>query len=209
MKANAARLDLAPNAEADKLGCLRSGSVGARETSATLDANNADLFQDFDGMSATEMCHERHGSWVARFVRSLVSDSEDARDLTQEAFLYLWRREVSRGASPWVDARGLLITVVRHLCAEHGRKYRRQQPSGLLEEIEEPCPPEIASSGPHYRIETLLARLSPGEIEVVQMRILEKRATKSTAEALSIKEGTVRSRLHRALTKLRGTRSPK
>jgi RNA polymerase sigma-70 factor, ECF subfamily len=149
-----------------------------------------------------------HRERVYNHAWRLTVHRADAEDLTAIAFIELWRRRHSVRQSngsvlPW-----LLVTttnVSRNLVRAR-RRHRR-----LLERIPPPAPGlDIADDVAEMdaRMSTVgsvrqaLIRLSPRDQEILALCVLEELTTKEASAVLGIAEGTVKSRLSRARSRL-------
>lgn len=142
--------------------------------------------------------YRRHGEWVHRLARRFV-DAEQARDVTQEAFLHLVE------AAGRLRLSGRLTTylypVVKNLCLAVKRRDRRlrigEPPADAALSISAPDP------GGNAALLDALSRLPDGQREVLLMRVVDGMAVEEVAAALGLPAGTVKSRLHAALAALR------
>jgi RNA polymerase sigma-70 factor (ECF subfamily) len=142
-----------------------------------------------------------------------LGNSEDARDVVQDAFLTAYRALGSfRGDSSFFT---WLCRIALNAAANLKRKKRL-----AIARIETACEDELAfdppdrseSSRPGQAIERAeqerfilqaLASLCPEHRAVLVMRDMEGRNYRSIAKALGVPIGTIRSRLHRARLELR------
>jgi RNA polymerase sigma-70 factor (ECF subfamily) len=140
---------------------------------------------------------DRHAPRIHAFLVRLVDDASDADDLVQETWL-----RVARGAGSFDPARRFrpwLYGVAANLARDLQRRRRvRARPL-------EPGPTATTPSDPSVALD-LRARL--GELptrlrEVVLLRYFEDMSEAEMSRALRVPPGTVKSRLHAALRKLR------
>ena len=130
-----------------------------------------------------------------------------AEEQVQEALLSAWRGvhgfRLGRPLKPWL-LRILVNSVLSH-------QRRRALPTVNLDG-NGPDVPETATSGPAETLDTLedrlelrraVAGLSPDHRQVVALRYFAGLTVPEVARTLSVREGTVKSRLHRALAILR------
>jgi len=154
--------------------------------------------------SAFERLYLRHSDWVVRTAWRFTRDREDALDVMQDAFAYLFSK------FPGFELRAkmttLLYPVVRNLALERVRKRGRTVP---IEDADQPEPeapaPERPADGDEEtrRLADALGALNEGEREVVHLRFTDSMKLGEIAEALGVPLGTVKSRLHSALARLR------
>ncbi len=134
----------------------------------------------------------------------MTGNAAHAEEHVQEAFLSAWRgiRTFRRGrpAKPWL-MRILVNTVI-------SQQRRRQL---TVVPIDESLLPG-ATPGPHAEAEAAenrdavraaLARLSPEHRQVVVLRYFAELTVPQVARSTGVREGTVKSRLHRALRQMR------
>ena len=150
---------------------------------------------DDDEREAFVAFYHRSGEQVLRALTLTLGDSELGRDATQEAMARAWRRwrEVSGYANPagWAYRVGLnwARSRTRRLSREVvGRLHDRSAPAP------EPPDPELARA---------LRGLAAGQRAVVVLRLYLDWSVEDVATALGIPEGTVKSRLHTAMRRLR------
>jgi RNA polymerase sigma factor (sigma-70 family) len=145
---------------------------------------------------------------VAKRMAVLWGAGADADDVVQEAFVKAYAALPRFRANG--EFRGWLLTIVRNetrnLFRSRGRRAAREELASLPEtDLAYADDPEAAALGA-VRRDALLAgvRRLPVELrEVVACRYLLELSEAETAGALGIPAGTVKSRLHRALTMLR------
>lgn len=133
----------------------------------------------------------------------------DVEDITQEAFLGVWKRLRNTGdldilAQPYIRMAGrnavndTFRNRKRHVTetplSETFDTTVAEESEGLLSEVTA----GVASA-------SAISTLPPTWAEVVRLRIIEDYSVRQTAEALNLSTGTVGSMLKRALTRLRET----
>lgn len=144
---------------------------------------------------------DRHEARLFRHALHLLSVREDAKDAVTIAFFELWRRRaavrlVDGSPLPW-----LLNTVsntARNL-ERSGRRYR-----ALLGRVPEAPIAERARPADDSGVLAALRRLPEKEQSVVVLTIMQGYHESEAATALGIPIGTVKSRLARAKSRLRG-----
>jgi RNA polymerase sigma-70 factor (ECF subfamily) len=168
--------------------------------------------------AAFDLLVERHRERAHRLAWSIVRNAEEARDLSQEAFIRLYRTAGSFKArarfSTW------FFRIVVNLCLDHLRRdrwWRRMlagPPQGARghddgpSAIERVPSPDAGVDANLTRTETMTAlwsavdRLSPQQRAAVLLQI-EGLPTGEIAGVLGCSEATVRVHLHRALLSLR------
>lgn len=150
---------------------------------------------------------------------ALVRNHEDARDLSQEAFVrayrHLARFDLSRPFYPWIHR------ILRNLCLDHLQKHGPHRSVSYDELVEES---HVAfesrdghlSSAPEDPRENIqreqmarhlragLDRLKPEFREILVMRHFDELSYQEIADSLEIPIGTVMSRLYHARRALAG-----
>ncbi len=135
---------------------------------------------------------DRHHQRLYNLARRLSSDSEEAKDLVQEAFLRAARRpqsipdEESR-AEAW------LVRVVVNLCRDRYRRLAVRRRPEIVHNLEQPQPasPE-AQAVARASVQAALATLKPKRRAVLVLRELEGLAVAEVARLLGMNPGTVR-----------------
>jgi RNA polymerase sigma-70 factor, ECF subfamily len=164
--------------------------------------------------SAYRRIIERHEGVVASTAIGLLGRGVEADEVGQETFVRCFRSlDRFRGESALAS---YLVTIARNLAlsvlARRARNERRfVEWDGVEPMANEPAtePVDRADVGERRAmVERALGRLSDAHRAVVVLRLLQGLSTKETAEALSVPEGTVLSRLARASAQLRSMLSP-
>jgi RNA polymerase sigma-70 factor (ECF subfamily) len=135
----------------------------------------------------------------------MVHDAEEARDVTQEALMRLWRhRESVYDAT----ARSWLLRTVHNLCVD--RMRRRQSRNEVSSEvapilIDDGADPERSAASRLLRtaIGRALATLSERDRAIVLMREVQGMSYDEISTVLELPLGTLKSTLHRAREQLR------
>ena len=167
---------------------------------------------------------DRYEARVAATVVSMLGPGDEAEDVGQETFIRLYRYldryrgDASLGTYLTRIAMNLSLTALR----KRKRWYSRfvsveSTPVGVSGYVREPGGPGLemiavdTKEGPlgrleqaerRRRVQQALADLSPDHRAVVVLRWIDGFGTKETAAALGIPEGTVMSRLSRAMDRL-------
>lgn len=150
---------------------------------------------------ALEILARRWHPQVLRHAARLTGDSEAARDVAQEAWIAI-ARNLRRLRDP-ARFRSWAYRIVVHKSRDWirreriGRRVLRQaaEPAGRL-------PPEELSEEVG-RVMTALTELPTDQYAILSWFYLEEMSVREIADALSIPEGTVKSRLYHARNALR------
>src|SRR5262245_33524891 len=166
--------------------------------------------------AAFEVLVARYQGRAYRLAWSLLRNAEDARDISQEAFLRLYRTAATfRGDakfSTW------FYRVLVNLCLDHRRRGRwwrqllggheRPDADDPLEQEPAPAADPIDALGQAQvmdRVWAEVSRLSPQQRAALVLQVQEGLTTSEIASVLACSEATVRVHLHRAVGALRKT----
>jgi len=132
-----------------------------------------------------------------------VSRPEDAADVVSETYLVAWRRieEVPEGEA----ARLWLFGVARRQLANlrRGQDRQRNLSERLRGELVAAMPAEPGSSDREVEIIEAMARLSDDDREILTLHAWEDLGPSEIARVMGLRRPTTRSRLHRAMKRLR------
>ena len=157
---------------------------------------------------------EKYQSRVFSMVYGMVRNREDARDITQEAFVKAYRNlEGFRLESSFYT---WLYRIAMNLSIDHARKRKRREVSGFDESIasrdgdggidaihhEESPGKALERKQLLGRIMDAMQKLSDDQREVILLREVEGLSYKEIADVMDIPEGTVMSRLFYARKRL-------
>ena len=147
-----------------------------------------------------------HQEAIFRLAYLLLGDAYDAEDVTQEAFVRAFRAldqfDVDRPLRPW------LLRIASNLAHNRRRSLGRylEALKRLYSAPERVQPSPAERTGQKWEAETLwsaIKQLRPAEQEVVYLRYFLDLSEAEMAAALNVAPGTVKSRLHRAMSRLR------
>jgi RNA polymerase sigma-70 factor (ECF subfamily) len=146
-----------------------------------------------------ERAFQEHWPAVFKFLLAWTNDWAAAEDLTQEAFLRLWRSrdrvDWSEPVLPW------LLVAGRRLATDRFRALRRRV-LGTQQ-------PETLDSGLHDRwldVQSAMAALSGLERTAVVLNLIFGSSTAEVAELLDTTPGAIRAAIARAREKLEAAR---
>ena len=136
-----------------------------------------------------------------------LRDPDDAADITQEAFLRLWRH------GPDLDDDRLaawLTRVVHNLCIDRTRRrqtvqryFGRPDPDAVAELPAAGAEPVAGLADDHPDLEAALASLPAPSRSLIVMHYWQGLKLREIADSLGLSEGTLKVRLHRARKALR------
>lgn len=149
---------------------------------------------------------ERHQQAVFRFAYLLIGEGGDADDIAQETFIHAFRAldrfDLARPLRPWLlrmtanlvrnrwRSVSRYVAMVQRLGRSHDDYLRRTE----RDEVQ------------HWQAQALreaVARLDRDDQEVIYLRYFLEMSVDEAAQVLNVASGTVKSRLHRALGRLR------
>ena len=157
--------------------------------------------------AAWEVLVQQHQTAVFRLAYLLLGDQSDAEDIAQEAFVRAWsaldRFDNARPLRPW------LLQITTNLARNKRRSAGRYL--NALRRFVTRTPVfhhiDTVHDGHVQDAQTLwqaIRRLSVTDQEALYMRYFLELSEAEMAEALGVAPGTVKSRLHRAMERLRG-----
>jgi RNA polymerase sigma-70 factor, ECF subfamily len=165
--------------------------------------------------TAFDLLVSRYQERAYRLAWSILRNNEDARDVSQEAFIRLYEAAGSFGGrskfSTW------FYRILVNLCLDHKRKNRwwklwarddDDEREPILERQPAPVTDPVDKLSDERAMKDLGAavdRLAPRQRAAVLLRVQEDMATYDIAQVLKCSEATVRVHLHRALATLKKT----
>jgi RNA polymerase sigma-70 factor (ECF subfamily) len=141
-------------------------------------------------------------AWLKSLATRLANDHDDADDLTQEALIAAWQRQPDTTR----PIRGWLTKVVRDVARmKHRSDRRRTARDSLVDDAQASAGPDelLAQLRLQRRLVDLVMELDEPYRSTIIARFVEGRTSASIAKSLGIPGGTVRKRLHEALSRLR------
>ena len=148
---------------------------------------------------AFEVFYDRYRDWVYQLAWRFCRDRDLALDVVQDTFGYLVKK--LPGLRLTAKLTTFLYPVVRHIAINALRVQGRY--AGPANDWLQEQPAPVPKSTDLEELASVLANLPTVQRQVVLMRYLDDMSLKEIALALSIPEGTVKSRLHHALAALR------
>ncbi len=148
---------------------------------------------------------QAHQQAVFRLAYLLLGDADDAEDIAQETFLRAWnhlkRFDATRPLRPW------LLSIASNLSRNRRRsagRYLAALTRAFREQPKEtPLDEASAQNTEANELWRAVQRLEMSDQQIIYLRYFLELSVVETAETLQVAEGTVKSRLSRALEKLR------
>ena len=146
-----------------------------------------------------------HQQAVFRLCYLLLGDPDDAEDVAQETFLRAWKHlkgfDAARPLRPW------LLSIASNLASNRRRSAGRYfaalmrafRDEPISVRIEEKSAQNLEATELWHAVQTL----DTNDQRIIYLRYFLDLPVDETAQVLQIAEGTVKSRLSRAMEKLR------
>jgi RNA polymerase sigma-70 factor, ECF subfamily len=148
----------------------------------------------------------RHRPWVVRALRAFVQSNDGAEDLAQEVFTQLFR---SAGR---YRGDGRFIAFLKAIALNVGRTHLRRGGRASLvswDDVGEPLAEDLVEAvlgrALQADIRDAIARLPQDQRDALLLRHFAGLSIPEIAQRLGCVEGTVKSRLHHGLRKVRAT----
>lgn len=151
----------------------------------------------FQAMEYIETLYHEHGPALLRYLQGAFGYAANAEDLLQETFLraVAGRRKVQAA----VSARAWLFGIARHVGLD---ALRRRRPGAALP-ADLAAPAVIESDARIDRMRQAVQRLPEEQRQTLELRLVGELSYEEIGSVLEIPVGTVRSRLHGAVRRLR------
>ena len=147
-----------------------------------------------------------HQEPVFRFAYLFLGDPDDAEDITQETFLRAYhnlkRFDSTRPLRPW------LLSIAANLARNRHRSAARYL-AALTRSFRAEPPPSVdvethaAHNQDAGQLWKAVRQLNADDQQIIYLRFFLDLSTAEAAQALDVAEGTVKSRLNRAVGRLR------
>ena len=146
-----------------------------------------------------------HQEAVFRLAYLLLGDPEDAKDIAQESFLRAWRHlhsfDISRPLRPWLLS--ISANLARNRRRSAGRYFAALTRAFREEPVAERIEEQSTRNFQAHELWKAVQRLNVLDQQIVYLRYFLDLPVAETSEILHVPAGTVKSRLSRALEKLR------
>ena len=143
-----------------------------------------------------EAVYEDNATWVYRTIYARVGNRADAEDLTAEVFLAALRP--LRLSASVAEVRAYLRSTARTVLAAHWRQTMGREITEI-EDIAAPPESEEAISTAPDRVAAVLGALPDNYRRILDLRFLQGRSIKESAEAMSVSVANAKVLQHRAL----------
>jgi RNA polymerase sigma-70 factor (ECF subfamily) len=154
---------------------------------------------------AVRALYRRYGRLVYAVAHRMLGQADLADEATQQTFVQAWqaadRLDVERDPAPW------LATIARRAAVDIHRREARRATSALDDvAVDHPAvvslPPDIGALDAAWHVRRALDALPPDERTVARLQHFDGMTHREIAATLGIAVGTVKSRSHRAHTRL-------
>jgi RNA polymerase sigma-70 factor (ECF subfamily) len=154
---------------------------------------------------ALSVLYRRHSPWIAARLRRSASSRDLAEEALQDTFVAAWRSAAKyRGEG---EVAGWLWGIARRRLVSLARRHGGQAGAALTDwdfEDSRAGPAEISLARDEARrLRAAVGRLPSDQRGAVE-GVLEGRSVNEVADETGVAAGTVKSRLHRARSRLRG-----
>ncbi|MCZ7644084.1 MAG: sigma-70 family RNA polymerase sigma factor [Planctomycetota bacterium] len=171
---------------------------------------------DPEGRALTQLVKRHESGLYGLLVHLTGGDVNRADDLFQETFLRAVR--AARTFDPQRSFRTWLMSIAVNLVRDEARRRKvlnevalqsGEERAALQVETPERTPAQSAERNDEaWRVRASLLKLTLKEREVVLLHFFQGLTLAEAADALTVPLGTVKSRLHGALTRLKGILEP-
>jgi len=148
-----------------------------------------------------EVLYRRYRDWVVRLAYRFTGDEDLARDVLQETFLYVLQK--FPGFVLTANLKTFLYPAVKNLSIAARRKSARFQSTPTEQDFLKTLAAINPDDSGQSRLAAALGHLSEEHRETLLLRFVDDLSLAEIAEAMEVPVGTVKSRLHTALSILR------
>ncbi len=175
-------------------------------------------YDELDDHALMELCkigdeqafrqiYDRHADRITGYIVTFCGDEHIAADVTQETFEYLFRKVDEY--EPNAPLHSLLYKVARNTCYKKLRNKRKEANVDLNWDELEPSPhtsepdEHLSEQERVEHIRETIQQLPEHVREVVILRVMEGLKYREISDVVEVPLGTVKSRLHDGLDRLR------
>ncbi|HET6734523.1 sigma-70 family RNA polymerase sigma factor [Mycobacterium sp.] len=174
-------------------------------TNVEIDFITTDFADSSEAAARVEGLYDEHAAALWRYATRLTGDRARAQDVVQETLLRAWQHpEVVSDSER--SARAWLFTVARNMIIDERRSLRFRSEVSTPEGLDVPEHDSLDAENAmldRQLIDNAMARLTPEHRAVIRRSYFLGWTTARIAADLGIPDGTVKSRLHSALRRLR------
>ncbi len=185
---------------------LSRRSAGRRRERRRGDAEEAKLAAALNAADpeAIAVVSEHYGRFIGGFLRESLPDAGAAEEVLQQALVEVWKRGPQYDPSR-ASLLTWMMTIARSRAIDERRRRRPEpvEPAVAAGAVEEPPGEEMDELIERWRVAELLGRIPAEEATVLRLRFYEGLAQPEIAERTGTKLGTVKTRMVRALGRLR------
>ncbi len=157
-----------------------------------------------DPEEAFRQLSARHVQSAYRLAWAILGDDCDAEDATQDAFTSAWRQRSTLREADRFDA--WFGRILINSCRDRLRQRTRTRSLTVVGgEVDGAMPDHSRSTLERDELYRAVAALDPDQRIVVMLRFWLDLTVDDIAERLGVPAGTVKSRLHRSMARLRAT----
>jgi len=156
--------------------------------------------------AAWETLMRAHQESVFRLAYLILGDADEADDAAQEAFIRAYRAleryDLTRPLRPWLLS--ISANLARNRRRSLGRYFAALRRKAQMEPAIWQGAEEQGGQKWHAnQVWQAVRRLNPSDQQVIYLRFFLDMPVEEAAQAMQVAPGTVKSRLHRALERLR------
>ena len=156
-----------------------------------------------------DVLYDRHGAPAFSLAHRIMGDRQAAEDVTQEAFVSVWRSESGYSAARG-SVRSWILAIVRNRAIDALRRSSARLPLGFDDDgvMEAQAAPERTDSEAMRREEARVLRTALGELphdqsQVIGLAYFGGFTHTEIAELLGVPLGTIKGRMRLGLEKMR------
>lgn len=154
-----------------------------------------------DRRASFERLADEHLERSYRLARVILGNRVDAEDAVHDAVVTAWRKwSTLRDPTRFQAWFGRIVV---NTCRDRLRKSARRQERILALEVTTVAPDEFGSIHERERMSRAFAALDPDHRVVLTLRYYRDLTVDDIAELIDVRPGTVKSRLHRAQSRMR------
>jgi RNA polymerase sigma-70 factor (ECF subfamily) len=158
---------------------------------------------------AIDVLYDRHGAAAFSLAHRIMGDRQTAEDVTQEAFVSVWRSESGYSAARG-SVRSWILAIVRNRAIDSLRRASARLPLGFDDDgvMEAQSAPERTDSEALRREDARVVRTALGELphdqsQVIGLAYFGGFTHTEIAELLGVPLGTIKGRMRLGLEKMR------